>query len=922
MQYNFNLIEEKWRKFWKEKKTFQKEDDYNKPKFYVLDMFAYPSGAGLHVGHPLGYIATDIVARYKKLNGFNVLHPMGFDAFGLPTEQYAIQTGIHPEEITKKNTDRYLEQLDRMGLVYDSKTHFRTSDPEYYRWTQWIFIKLYNSWFDNTKNKARPIHELISIFEFEGNKNINACSHENILFDADDWKGYSLKSKNDIINKFRLMYLSESLVNWCPALNTVLANDEVVNGVSERGGHKIERKKMKQWSMRMKAYADRLLDGLERLDWSESIKEIQKNWIGRSKGMQVSFKITNNIIEKIDVFTTRPETIYGTTFLVLAPEHKYVETIRNKNIDAYLKYVESRSDLERISDVKKITGIFSNQYAEHPITGKKIPIWISEYVLNHYGTGAIMAVPAHDSRDFAFATYFNIPKIEVIKSNSSKYPEEAFEGKDGFMCNSSILNDLNIKEANEKAIDTLISLNAGKNIVKYKLRDPNFSRQRYWGEPIPIVYDDEGVSFALNESELPIQLPKLKDISSTTIGASPLIKAKKWIKYSDEFTRENHTMPGYAGSSWYFFRYIDPYNEDAIVSPKLEKYWMNIDLYIGGAEHAVGHLLYSRFWTKVLHDLGYISVDEPFKKLVNQGMIQGRSSLIYRIKNTNQYVSHGLKHKYETDELHIYVGLVQNDILNITELRKWRKDFVDAEFILENGKYICGARVEKMSKRWYNVINPDDICNKYGADTFRCYEMFLGPLTESKPFTLDGIIGVHKFLRKVFNLFIDLNGNNKLTTEQLLDDELKILHQTIKKVKEGIENLSFNTAIAQMMIFVNEITKRKSYKKELLEPFLIILSPFAPHLCEELWEKTGNSPSIFNEHWIEYDENILKENFFNYPIQVNGKVRTILSFPIEAKKEEVEKKVLSDQTILKYTTDQEIKRFIFIKEKIINIVIK
>ena len=935
MEYNFSEVEAKWRAQWAKDKTFQTLNDFSKPKCYVLDMFPYPSGAGLHVGHPLGYIASDIYARYKKLKGFNVLHPMGYDSFGLPAEQYAIQTGQHPAITTKENIARYREQLDKIGFSFDWDREVKTSDPSYYKWTQWIFIQLFNSWYNPETDKAENINTLIP--KLKG-------------FDA-----LSEKQQSDLLLEYRLAYLSEAMVNWCPALGTVLANDEVKDGVSERGGHPVERKKMLQWSMRITAYAERLLKGLDGIDWTESLKDSQRNWIGKSEGCSLKFKVQSSNLA-LEVFTTRPDTVFGVSFMVMAPEHEYVQQLttaeQKQEVEAYVEKAKNRSERERMADVKSVTGVFTGSYVQHPFTGKNIPIWIGDYVLASYGTGAVMAVAGHDSRDYAFAKQFNLTIIPVVEGGNLE--EEAYEAKSGKIINSDFLNGLEVKEASKKIIAKIEELGLGKGKINYRLRDAVFGRQRYWGEPIPVYYEN-GIPKVLNEKELPLLLPEVDKYLPTESGEPPLARAKDW-KY------EQSTMPGWAGSSWYFLRYMDANNNKELVSKEAVNYWQNIDLYIGGSEHATGHLLYLRFWTKFLYDLGIIPQDEPAKKLINQGMIQGRSNFICRLlplfsygtdkENTQKlpliFVSkfylendkydfvakkaveifQKLNPKVENptidikfNRLHVDVNIVDNDILDIEAFKNSRDDYKNAEFILENGKYVCDSEVEKMSKSKYNVVSPDAIVEKFGADCLRLYEMFLGPLEQSKPWNTNGISGVSNFIRKLWRLYHDAEGNFVVSNETPNKDELKSLHKIIKKVSEDVENFSFNTSVSSFMIAVNELSALKCNKRSILSELAIILSPYAPFVAEELWEKLGNSTSVTTATFPDFKEEYLVENSCKYPVSFNGKMRFTLEFPMNTPKEEVESEVLKHELSIKWLEGQTPKKIIVVPNKIVNIVV-
>lgn len=931
MEYAFRAIEQKWKEYWKEKNIYKVSNDSSKPKYYVLDMFPYPSGAGLHVGHPLGYIASDIYARYKRLKGFNVLHPMGFDAFGLPAEQYAVETGQHPAKTTEQNIRRYREQLDNIGFCYDWSREVRTSDPHYYKWTQWIFLQLFHSWYDRKQNKARPIKELITLFEKEGNT-MQPCPADNTFcFDAKTWKSWTEKEKREALMQYRLAYLGYADVWWCDALGTVLANDEVVNGVSERGGFPVEKKRMRQWFLRITEYADRLLESLENLEWTEAMKEMQRNWIGKSAGAEIRFDILDLYGKHITVFTTRPDTIFGADFMVLAPEHEMVDVItteaQREAVETYKKYVQSRSERERMSEVKQITGCFTGAYAINPISHKTIPIWISEYVLGGYGTGAIMAVPSGDSRDHAFAKHFNIPVTNIFGNLYNG--QESYTVKEGKLDNSGFLTGIDIKKAGEIAIRAIVDADAGHAKINYKLRDAGFSRQRYWGEPFPIIYVND-VPYAIDEKEidldtelrkLPVELPMVKTYQPSLTGEGPLANINEWVN-TDAGKRETSTMPGYAGSSWYFLRYTDPNNDKEFASRKATDYWREVDLYIGGTEHAVGHLLYSRMWTKALYDLGHIGFDEPFKKLVNQGMIQGSSRFVYRLRGTNQFLSYGLKDKMATDEIHVDVSFVNGVELDIESFKNWREEYADAEFILEeDGKYICGTAVEKMSKSKYNVVNPDDIVAQYGADTFRMYEMFLGPIDVSKPWDTKGIEGVHRFLKKLWRLYFDEQKGWSVTDETATEAELRIIHKTIKKISEDIERFTLNTSVSQFMICVNELSSLNCHKRAVLEPLTIIIAPFAPHLAEELWHQLGYKESVMDASFPAFEEKYLSENTKKYPVAVNGKTRIEMEFPLDAAQDIVEKEVLADPTIVKWLEGKAPKKVIYVKGRMINVVV-
>ena len=910
MDYDFRSIEKKWQQRWAEQKTYKTEEDPSKPKFYVLDMFPYPSGAGLHVGHPLGYIASDIYARYKRLKGFNVLHPMGYDAFGLPAEQYAIQTGQHPEKTTTVNVARYREQLDRIGFSFDWDRSFRTCDPDYYKWTQWAFLRMFKSWYDPQMNKARPITELIAKFETTGYDDITPKM----------WQQASAKEKSDILMRYRIAYQGETSVNWCEGLGTVLANDEVKDGLSVRGGFPVEQKKMTQWQLRVSAYAGRLLDSLDNLDWSDSLKEMQRNWIGKSEGTEMVFDtVCGDVHKPITIFTTRADTVFGVTFMVLAPESELVDELttpeQKEAVAAYIKEVKKKTERERIAETKTVTGVFSGSYGINPLTGEKVPIWISEYVLAGYGTGAIMAVPAHDSRDYAFAKKFGLPIIPLIEG--ADVSEQSFDAKEGIMINSGFLNGMDVKDAIEAAKDYVEAHGLGHRKTNFRLRDAIFSRQRYWGEPFPIYYKD-GIATPVPDEELPLVLPEIESYKSKN-GEPPLARAKDWNYKGHPL--ETSTMPGFAGSSAYYLRYMDPHNDQALVSAEADKYWRNVDLYVGGTEHATGHLIYSRFWNKFLYDLGYVCEDEPFRKLVNQGMIQGRSNFVYRIVGTNKFVSFGLKDQYETTEIHVDINIVRNDRLDLEAFKAWRPEYKDAEFILENGEYICGWAVEKMSKSMYNVVNPDDICDSYGADTLRLYEMFLGPVEQSKPWDTKGIDGVNRFLRKFWRLFYD-RDKFLVTDTRASAKELKALHKLIGKEQEDIEAFSYNTTISAFMIAVNELTELKCSSREVLEPLVILLSPFAPHMAEELWERLGHDQSVTCASFPEYNESLTVEDSVTYPISFNGKTRFMVDMPKSASPAEVEAQIrVMDQTA-KYVGEQNIVKVIVVPGRIVNIVLK
>ena len=921
MEYDFRKIEQKWQAFWAANSTFKAEVDPTKPKYYVLDMFPYPSGAGLHVGHPLGYIASDIYSRYKRLCGFNVLHPMGYDAFGLPAEQYAIQTGQHPAVTTEKNIARYREQMDRIGFSYDWSREIRTCDPEYYKWTQWAFLQMFDSWYDNVQQKARPIAELEKLFAEGGNASVDAACGETKTFTADQWAAFSDKEKSDVLMQYRIAYQGETAVNWCPALGTVLANDEVKEGYSVRGGHPVEQKKMTQWQLRVSAYAGRLLEDLDDLDWTDSLKDMQRNWIGRSQGAEMNFKVSNGEQEyDMTIFTTRADTVFGVTFMVLAPESEWVEKLTTPEqkdaVEEYLLQAKKKTERERMTETKKVSGVFSGSYAVNPLTGDKVPVWISEYVLAGYGTGAIMAVPAHDSRDYAFAKHFNLPIIPLIEG--CDVSESSFDAKEGVMCNSGFLNGLDVKEAIPTAIDYVEQHGIGRRKVNYRLRDAIFSRQRYWGEPFPMYFKD-GIATPMTLDQLPLELPEVDKFLPTETGEPPLGRASGWT--IDGYPIELSTMPGFAGSSAYYLRYMDPHNSEALVSRETDEYWRDVDLYIGGTEHATGHLIYSRFWNKFLFDLGYVCEKEPFRKLINQGMIQGRSNFVYRIINTNTFVSLGLKDQYETTEIHVDVNIVRNDRLDIEAFKAWMPDFANAEFILEDGEYICGWAIEKMSKSMFNVVNPDLICDTYGADTLRLYEMFLGPLEQSKPWDTKGIDGVNRFIRKVWRLFYD-RDNFMVTEEKATPEELKALHKLIGKVRSDIEAFSFNTAVSAFMIAVNELTDLKCSKREILEQLIILLSPFTPHIAEELWESLGHKESITYAPFPEYIEAYTIENTCTYAVSFNGKTRFTVELPLDMPREEVDAHVRTLEQTAKYVGDGNIVKVIVVPGKIVNIVVK
>ena len=921
MDYNFKEIERKWQAYWAANHTFKAEIDGSKPKYYVLDMFPYPSGAGLHVGHPLGYIASDIYSRYKRLCGFNVLHPMGYDAFGLPAEQYAIQTGQHPATTTEKNIARYREQMDRIGFSYDWSREVRTCDPEYYKWTQWAFLEMFGSWYDNVQQKARPIADLEAAFAQGGSAAVDAACGDVEPFTAEQWNAFDEKQKAAVLMQYRLAYQGETSVNWCPALGTVLANDEVKEGYSVRGGHPVEQKKMTQWQLRVSAYAGRLLEDLEDLDWTDSLKDMQRNWIGKSQGAEMVFKVSNGSQEyDMTIFTTRADTVFGVTFMVLAPESEWVDILttpeQKEAVGEYLAMAKKKTERERMMEARKVTGVFSGSYATNPLTGDKVPVWISEYVLAGYGTGAIMAVPAHDSRDYAFARTFNLPVIPLIEG--CDVSESSFDAKDGVMCNSGFLNGLTVKEAIPAAIDYVEKHGIGRRKINYRLRDAIFSRQRYWGEPFPMYFKD-GVATPMTLADLPLQLPAVDKFLPTESGEPPLGRAQDWTY--DGYPIELSTMPGFAGSSAYYLRYMDPHNGEALVGKEADEYWRDVDLYIGGTEHATGHLIYSRFWNKFLYDLGYVCEKEPFRKLINQGMIQGRSNFVYRIINTNTYVSVGLKDQYETTEIHVDVNIVRNDRLDIEAFKAWMPEFANAEFILEDGEYICGWAIEKMSKSMFNVVNPDMICDTYGADTLRLYEMFLGPLEQSKPWDTKGIDGVNRFLKRVWRMFYDRDGFI-VTDEKATADELKALHKLIGKVRTDIEAFSFNTAVSAFMIAVNELYDLKCTKREIVEPLIILLSPFAPHIAEELWEALGHKESITYAAFPEYIEAYTVENNCTYAVSFNGKTRFTVELPLDMSREDVDAHVRGLEQTAKYVAGGNIVKVIVVPGKIVNIVVK
>ena len=921
MDYNFKEIERKWQDYWAKNHTFKAVEDPSRPKYYVLDMFPYPSGAGLHVGHPLGYIASDIVSRYKRLKGFNVLHPMGYDAFGLPAEQYAIQTGQHPEKTTDVNVARYRSQLDRIGFSYDWDRSFRTCDPDYFKWTQWAFLQMFGSWYCNKCQSARPIEELVARFEAAGTEGIDAACSEPLEFTSEQWKAYSDKEKSDILMNYRIAYQGETSVNWCPGLGTVLANDEVKDGLSVRGGFPVMQKKMTQWQLRVSAYAGRLLDSLEQLDWTDSLKEMQRNWIGKSLGTEVVFNVeTDGRTTPVTIFTTRVDTIFGVTFMVLAPESDLALELTSASCKAevqeYIAQVAKKTERERIAETKSVTGVFTGSYGINPLTAEKVPVWISEYVLAGYGTGAIMAVPAHDSRDYAFAKKFGLPIVPIIEG--CDVSEQSFDAKEGIMCNSGFLNGLKVEDAIPAAMDYVEAHGLGHRKTNYRLRDAIFSRQRYWGEPFPICFKD-GIATPLPLEKLPLTLPEIDEYKPTEDGQPPLARAKDWTY--EGYPLETSTMPGFAGSSAYYLRYMDPHNDQMLVSPEADAYWRNVDLYIGGTEHATGHLIYSRFWNKFLFDLGYVCEDEPFRKLINQGMIQGRSNFVYRVVGANTFVSAGLKDAYKTQEIHVDINLVRNDRLNVEAFKAWRPEYENAEFILEDGQYVCGYAVEKMSKSMYNVVNPDDICDTYGADTLRLYEMFLGPLEQSKPWDTKGIDGVNRFLRKFWRLFYD--GDTWIVSdEKPSPEDLKTLHKLIAKEQSDIDSFSFNTTVSAFMIAVNDLTDRKVSKREVLEPLVVMLSPFAPHMAEQLWHDLGHSDSVTYASFPEYHEEFTVENNCTYAVSFNGKMRFTTDLPKSMSQAEVQQAVLAMDQAKKYTDGLNVIKVIVVPGKIVNVVVK
>lgn len=922
MEYNHRDIESRWQQYWRDNHTYCTVVDESKPKFYVLDMFPYPSGAGLHVGHPLGYIASDIYSRYKRLQGFNVLHPMGYDAYGLPAEQYAIQTGQHPEITTVNNINRYRSQLDKIGFCYDWDREIKTCDPDYYKWTQWAFIRMFNHYYDTRLQRAMPVADLVAHFTKEGTAGVSAACTEPVEFTAAQWNAMTDKEKSDTLMNYRIAYLGNTMVNWCPKLGTVLANDEVSEGLSVRGGYPVEQKLMYQWCLRVSAYAPRLLEGLERIDWTDSLKETQRNWIGRSEGAEMDFAIAGTE-KSIRIFTTRPDTVFGVTFMVLAPESEYLAELttpeHKQEVDEYLQAIKHKTERERMID-KKVSGVFTGSYAVNPLTGKEIPVWVSDYVLAGYGTGAIMAVPAHDSRDYAFARHFNLPVIPLIEG--ADVSEQSFDAKTGKMINSSSeklsLDGLEVPQAIAKAKEYIEKSGIGKVKVNYRLRDAIFSRQRYWGEPFPVYYKD-GIPCVLSDDDLPLLLPEVDKYLPTESGEPPLGRAKNWNS-PDGYPLELCTMPGFAGSSAYYLRYMDPRNSDALVSPEANAYWRNVDLYIGGTEHATGHLIYSRFWNKFLYDLGLVCEDEPFRKLINQGMIQGRSNFVYRIKDTNTFVSYNLRKNYDVQPIHVDVNIVSNDILDIDAFRAWRPEFADAEFVFEDGRYVCGYAVEKMSKSMFNVVNPDDIVERYGADTLRLYEMFLGPLEQSKPWDTNGIDGVNRFIKKLWGLFY--KGDTLLVDDSKPSKEaLKSLHKLIKKVTSDIENFSYNTSVAAFMICVNELSQQHCHSREVLSQLLVLIAPFAPHVAEELWHAIGNRTTVCDAQWPSYCEDYLREDSVTYAVSFNGKARFSMEVPADTLPAEVEKAALAHEGSAKWLEGKTVRKVIVVPGKIVNIVV-
>ena len=924
--YDHQSIDQKWQQYWMHKGIFHADESSGKPKYYVLDMFPYPSGAGLHVGHPLGYIASDIVARVRRHQGYEVLHPMGYDAFGLPAEQYAIQTGQHPATTTAQNARRYKQQLKSIGLSFDWSREIFTSDPSFYKWTQWIFIQLFESWYDHNVKCARPLTELIDQLENEGNSRVHAAGGEQApTIGAETWRKMDPVEKSRLLQHYRLAYLADAEVNWCPDLGTVLANDEVKDGYSERGGFPVYKKKMRQWFLRITAYAERLLQGLDRLDWPEPVKEVQRNWIGKSHGAEVHFYLDDPELKPLSVFTTRPDTLFGVTFMVMAPEHERAQAIaspeQQEAVARYIREAQAKTERDRLADTRTITGVFTGRYARHPFTDDLIPIWLSEYVLAGYGTGVIMAVPAHDSRDHAFARHFDLPIREVVSGGDPQ--REAYDAKEGRMVNSQFLNGMEVAEAIPAAIHEIQSRDLGAATINYRMRDAGFSRQRYWGEPFPIVYQN-GIPVALPSDQLPVTLPEIESYKPTSEGQPPLARATEWTLQEDGSERETNTMPGYAGSSWYFLRFMDPYNPERFCSSKREAFWQHVDFYMGGAEHACGHLLYARFWQMFLYDRGWVSQPEPFQKLVNQGMILGRSSFIYRVVGRNKLVSHALKEQYPTQALHVDIHLVDDqDRLDVAAFRKRYPEFADADIITEDdGYYYCGHEIEKMSKARFNVVNPDDLVNRYGADTFRTYEMFLGPIEQSKPWNTNGIEGVSKFYRKVWLLFHSSQGEWLVNDAEPTPAEYKTLHKTIKKVTEDIENISFNTCVSALMVAVNELTAAACHKRSILEPLCILISPFGPHIAEELWEQLGRQPSIAQAPWPQHDEKYLLEDTFEYPVSVNGKLRTRAEFPLDMPKEQIAEQAKALPAVQKWLEGKSVQKIIVVPGRIINMVVK
>ena len=934
MDYNYSEIEPRWQKHWREAGVYHTEVVDSKPHYYVLDMFPYPSGAGLHVGHPLGYIASDIYARYKRLRGFNVLHPMGYDAYGLPAEQYAIQTGQHPAITTEQNIKRYREQLDKIGFSFDWDREVRTCDPKYYKWTQWTFLQLFKHYYDNTANKALPVSALEERFAQRGTEGLDAACSEPLSFTAAEWNGWDEKRRQQVLMNYRLAYLADIPVNWCAELGTVLANDEVVNGLSVRGGYPVERKLMRQWSLRITAYAQRLVDGLEKVDWTDSLKEIQRNWIGRSEGAAVWFPLENGGKDlkdpknSFEIFTTRPDTIFGVTFMVLCPEHELIDQIttpeQKAEVEAYVTWAKNRSERERQAEVKKVSGVFTGAYAINPLTEEKIPIWVSDYVLAGYGTGAIMAVPAHDSRDFAFARHFHLPirQVVVLEKDAVSDPatwDESMDAKTGYSVNSGFVTGMKVKEAMAAVIDRIEEMGIGHRTVNFRLRDAIFSRQRYWGEPFPIYYDEDGQPQPLDESELPLRLPEVDKFLPTETGEPPLGRAHNWVAANGR-PLELNTMPGFAGSSAYYLRYMDPHNDEALVSKRANEYWRQVDLYVGGTEHATGHLIYSRFWNKFLYDYGYVCEAEPFRKLVNQGMIQGRSNFVYRIKDTNTFVSYNLKKDYDTTPIHVDVNIVSNDVLDLERFKAWRPEFANAEFILEDGKYVCGWAIEKMSKSMFNVVNPDDIVERYGADTLRLYEMFLGPVEASKPWDTNGIDGVNRFLKRLWGQFFK-GDELQLTDEQPSTEALKSIHKLIKKVSQDIEQFSYNTSVAAFMICSNELSGMKCRSKSVYRDFVILLSPFAPHIAEELWHVLGEQGTVCDAQWPTWNDEYLKESVVKYTVLFNGKPRFNIEVPAGTASDEVQAQALAHEGAARWLDGKQPKKVIVVPNKIVNVVV-